>query len=118
MKLNIQLFGGRGASSGSTKKREGIRTSKKVTKKNEKTTSGSSSNFSNRKNLVNSINEQISVNLNKAATERQFAPRTGLNIDSRKLSKNEFSTLRSFTKRKNIRMESNGVNDYFIRFKK
>ena len=30
MKLNIQLFGGRGASSGSTKKSEGIRTSKKV----------------------------------------------------------------------------------------
>ena len=117
MKINIKLFGGRGARSGSTKKSEGIRTSKKVTKKN-KTTGGSSLNFSNRKNLVNSINEQISVDLNKAATGRQFAPRTGLNIDSRKLSKNEFSTLRSFTKRKNIKMESNGVNDYFIRFKK
>lgn len=117
MKLNIQLFGGRGASSSSAKKSEGIRTSKKVTKKN-KTTGGGSSNFSNRKNLVNSINEQISVNLNKAATERQFAPRTGLNIDSRKLSKNEFSTLRSFTAKKDIRMESNGVYDYFIRFKK
>lgn len=117
MKLNIQLFGGRGASSGSTKKSEGIRTSKKVTKKN-KATGGSSLNFSNRKNLVNSINEQISVNLNKAATERQFAPRTGLNIDSRKLSKNEFSTLKSFAERKDIKIESNGVNDYFIRFKK
>ena len=117
IKLDIQLFGGRGASSGSTKKSEGIRTSKKVTKKN-KATGGGSSNFSNRKNLVNSINEQINVNLNKAATERQFAPRRGLNIDSRKLSKNDLATLRTYANKQGIRIESNGVNDYFITYKK
>lgn len=50
--------------------------------------------------------------------ERQFAPRRGLNIDSRKLTQNEFNTVKSYLLKNNIRTESNGVYDYFITFEK
>lgn len=74
--------------------------------------------MNNRKNLVDSVKIQTDVDLEKAATERQFAPRRGLNIDSRELTKNEFNTVRSYLMKKNIRMESNGVYDYFITYEK
>ena len=113
MKLDIQLFGGRGASSSNK-----VKSSSKIrgtqTKEQEKTKAG---NFSNRKNTVNFVKEQIDVDLNKAATERQGSPRRGLNIDGRKLDRNEFATLRTFLNKKNIRFESNGVYDYFVWFK-
>lgn len=108
IKLNIQLFGGRGAASSTTKKgRNG-----------GKLTFGGGLNFSDRKNLVSSIKDQLNIDLNKAATSRQFAPEMGLNLDIRKLSKNEFATLKSYTNKKSIRFESNGVNEQFIWFKK
>ena len=74
--------------------------------------------FNNRKNLVSAVKEQIDVDLEKAATERQFAPRRGLNIDSRKLEKNEFSSLKTFLYKHKITMQENGVYDYFINYKK
>ena len=74
--------------------------------------------LNNKKNLVDYFRIQTNIDLEKAATERQFAPRRGLNIDSRKLNPNEFNTVKRILIDKNIRFESNGVNDYFITYEK
>ena len=74
--------------------------------------------MNNRKNLVATVKNQIDVDLDKAATERQFAPRRGLNIDSRKLNQNEFNSVKSFLNKNNIRFESNGVFEWFITYEK
>ena len=74
--------------------------------------------FNNRVNLVKYIKEQIDINLEKAITEEQFAPRRGLNIDSRKLTINEFNALKSILIKNKIRIESNGVYNYFITYQK
>lgn len=78
----------------------------------------SNNQLNNRKNLVSYIKEQIDVDLEKAITEKQFAPRKGLNIDSRKLTINEFNALKSILIKNKIRIESNGVYDYFITYQK
>ena len=72
--------------------------------------------LNNRKNLVDYIKWQLDIDLEKAITEKQFSPRKGLNIDSRKLSKNEFNSLKSKLLKEEIRIESNGVYDYFITY--
>lgn len=77
-----------------------------------------SKQLNNRKKLVDYILMQTNINLDDVATERQFAPRTGLNIDSRKLTKDELFTLKSIIIKKDMRIESNGVYDYFIYFEK
>lgn len=74
--------------------------------------------FNNRANLVKYIKEQININLEKAITENQFAPRRGLNIDSRKLTINEFNALKSILIKNKISIESNGAYDYFITYQK
>lgn len=74
--------------------------------------------LNNRKNLVEYFRIQADIDLEKAATERQFAPRRGLNIDSRKLDKNEFFELRTILNKKNIAINENGVYDYFITYEK
>ena len=74
--------------------------------------------LNNRKNIVDYFNIQTNIDLEKAVTERQFAPRRGLNIDSRKLNQNEFNTIKRILIEKNIRIESNGVYDYFITYEK
>lgn len=74
--------------------------------------------LNNRKNLVEYLKEQADIDLDEAATENQFAPRRGLNIDSRKLTQNELNTVKTIMIKKDIRMESNGVNDYFIYYEK
>lgn len=74
--------------------------------------------LNNRKNLVDYVKEQIDVDLDEAATENQFAPRRGLNIDSRKLTVNELNYVRTIMIKKDIRMESNGTYDYFIYYEK
>lgn len=74
--------------------------------------------LNNRKNLVDYFRIQTDIDLEKAATEKQFAPRRGLNIDSRKLDKNEFFTLRTQLNKKGISIQSNGVYDYFITYEK
>ena len=74
--------------------------------------------LNNRKNLVEYFRIQTDIDLEKAATERQFTPRRGLNIDSRKLDQNEFNTIKKIIIEKNMRMESNGVYDYFITYEK
>ena len=74
--------------------------------------------LNNRKNLVDYFKIQADIDLEKCATERQFAPRRGLNIDSRKLDKNEFFTLRTILNKKNIQINENGVYDYFITYEK
>ena len=52
--------------------------------------------LNNRKNLVDYVREQIDVDLEEAATENQFAPRRGLNIDSRKLTINELNSVKMY----------------------
>lgn len=79
---------------------------------------GKISTLNNRKNLVNYVKEQTNVDLEKAITEKQYRPRAGINIDSRKLTQNEFNTMKLFLIKKEVRIESNGVYDYFIWFKK
>lgn len=74
--------------------------------------------LNNRKNLVDYVREQIDVDLEEAATENQFAPRRGLNIDSRKLTINELNSVKTIMIKKDIRMESNGTYDYFIYYEK
>ena len=74
--------------------------------------------LNNRKNLVDYFRIQTNIDLEKAATERQFAPRRGLNIDSRKLDQNEFNTIKRILIEKNMSIQSNGVNDYFITYEK
>lgn len=130
MKLDIQLFGGRGASSSEGSRKRG--TGSGFLNENKETYEQyrervlentprpitSMTDFSNRSNMTYAIKERTEVDLKKAMTERQPRPRTGINIDSRKLSKNELNTLRLFANRNDIRMESNGTNQYFIWFKK
>ena len=72
----------------------------------------------NRENLNALIKEQINVDLDKAATERQSHPRRYLNIDSRKLSHNELNSLMYYANKNHINIESNGVYDYAITYKK
>lgn len=72
--------------------------------------------LNNRKNIVDYFRIQSDIDLEKAVTERQFAPRRGLNIDSRKLNQNEFNTIKRKLIEKNISIQSNGVNDYFITY--
>lgn len=74
--------------------------------------------LNNRKNLVDYVREQIDVDLEETATENQFAPRRGLNIDSRKLTINELNSVKTIMIKKDIRMESNGTYDYFIYYEK
>ena len=74
--------------------------------------------MNNRKNLIDKLKIQIDVDLEKSVTERQFAPRKGLNIDSRKLNQNEFSSVRSYLSKNNVRIESNGVFEWFITYQK
>lgn len=74
--------------------------------------------MNNRKNLVETLKIQVDVDLEKAATERQFAPRRGLNIDSRKLSQDEFNSVKSYLGKNNVNIQSNGVYDYFITYQK
>ena len=119
MKLNIQLFGGRGASSSNKELNHNKRLKKNAEKLVEKSNTKSNAiTFNNRQNLISSIQQQINVDLGKATTERQFAPRTGLNIDSKKLTKNEFFTLRTYLNKEGIQINENGVSDYFITYKK
>lgn len=74
--------------------------------------------LNNRKNLVEYFRIQTDIDLEKAATERQFAPRRGLNIDSRKLDQNEFNIVKKIIVEKGMSMQSNGVYDYFITYEK
>ena len=78
---------------------------------------GNNSQLNNRKNLVDYFKEQTNIDLEKTATEKQFAPRRGLNIDSRKLTVNELNTIKSILLKKDMRIESNGVHEYFITYK-
>ncbi len=74
--------------------------------------------LNNRKNLVEYVKQQIDIDLEEAATENQFAPRRGLNIDSSKMTINELNNVKNIMIKKNIRMESNGIKDYFIYYEK
>lgn len=78
----------------------------------------SGSNFSNRKNIVESFKKYLNIDLEKAITDNQFAPRTYLNFDSRKLNINEFNELKKYLKDKDVTMLENGAYDYAIRYKK
>ena len=89
---------------------------KEIENKEEK--QKTSKELNNRKNLVEYIKEQIDVDLEEAATEKQFAPRRGLNIDSRKLTVNELNSIKTIMIKKDIRIEANGVYDYFIYYEK
>ena len=130
IKLNIQLFGGRGASSSVGSRSRGNGSGflgqeretysqyvERVLENNPRPIT-SLTDFSNKNNMTYAIKERIEVDLKKAMTEKQPKPKTGINIDSRKLSINELNSLRLFANRNDIRMESNGTNQYFIWFKK
>lgn len=130
MKLDIQLFGGRGASSSEGSRKRGTGSGflnqggetyeqyKERVLENTKRPITAMTDFSNRDSITYAIKERIEVDLKKAITENQPRPRTGINIDSRKLSRNELNSLKLFANRNSIRMESNGTNDYFIWYKK
>ena len=128
MKFNIQLFGGRGASSSEGSRSRGTGSGflggetyeqyQQRVLENTPRPITSMTDFSNRSNMTYAIKERIEVDLKKAITENQPRPRTGINIDSRKLTRNELNDLRLFAERNNIRMESNGTNEYFIWYKK
>lgn len=74
----------------------------------------------NRESLTSYVKEQVNVDLNKAATEKQSHPRSYLNIDSRKLTENEMYNLRKALQSygHNINIESNGVYDYAITYER
>lgn len=74
--------------------------------------------LNNRKNLVEYVKQQIDIDLEEVATENQFAPRRGLNIDSSKMTINELNNVKNIMIKKDIRMESNGIKDYFIYYEK
>ena len=130
VKLNIQKFGGRGASSSEASKKRGTssgflnqekETYQQYTERvleNRPRPITSLADFSNKDNMTYAIKERIEVDLKKAMTENQPRPRTGINIDARKLSINELNSLRLFAQRNEIRMESNGTTQWFIWFKK
>lgn len=74
--------------------------------------------LNNKQNLVDYFKIQTNIDLEKAMTEKQFAPRKGLNIDSRKLDQNEMNTIKKIMYEKEMVMQSNGVYDYFIYYEK
>lgn len=74
--------------------------------------------LNNKQNLVDYFKIQTNIDLEKAITEKQFAPRKGLNIDSRKLDQNEMNTIKEIMYKKEMVMQSNGVYDYFIYYEK
>lgn len=74
--------------------------------------------LNNKQNLVDYFRIQTDIDLEKAITEKQFAPRKGLNIDSRKLDQNEMNTIKKIMYEKEMIMQSNGVYDYFIYYEK
>ena len=87
---------------------------KEINKNHVKT----SSVLNNRKNLVNYVKQQTDIDLEEAATKNQFAPRRGLNIDSSKMTINELNDVKRIMIKKDIRIESNGIKDYFIYYEK
>ena len=74
--------------------------------------------LNNKQNLVDYFKIQTDIDLEKAITEKQFAPRKGLNIDSRKLDQNEMNIIKKTIYEKEMVMQSNGVYDYFIYYEK
>lgn len=76
--------------------------------------------ISNRKELTTFVKNQINLDLDTIATERQSRPRSFLNIDSRKLSPSDFNNLKGVLQKygHNISVESNGVYDYAISYEK
>ncbi len=98
----------------SAMKESGKFSNKQIEDKKDKTPSI----LNNRKNLVEYVKQQIDIDLEKVATENQFAPRRGLNIDSSKMTINELNNVKDIMIKKDIRMESNGIKDYFIYYEK
>lgn len=76
--------------------------------------------ITNRKELTDYVKEQINVNLDELATERQTHPRSYLNIDTRNLNPSEINQLKNVLKNygHNIQMLENGVYDYAITYKR
>ncbi len=98
----------------SAMKESGKFSNKQIEDKKDKTPSI----LNNRKNLVEYVKQQIDIDLEEVATENQFAPRRGLNIDSSKMTINELNNVKDIMIKKDIRMESNGIKDYFIYYEK
>ena len=77
--------------------------------------------LNNKNNLIDFVKQQTKIDLNKAIDEDRFSTksRTYLDIDSRKLSINEFNTIRRLLQYdKGLRFESNGAYNYAIYYKK
>ena len=98
----------------SAMKESGKFSNKQIEDKKDKTPSI----LNNRKNLVEYVKQQIDIDLEEVLTENQFAPRRGLNIDSSKMTINELNNVKDIMIKKDIRMESNGIKDYFIYYEK
>lgn len=71
--------------------------------------------LNNRKNLVEYVKQQIDIDLEEAATENQFAPRRGLNIDSSKMTINELNNVKNIMIKKDIREKINLYNSFIVR---
>lgn len=80
----------------------------------------SSNKITNRKELTNYVKEQINLDIESLATEKQTHPRSYLNIDTRNLSPSQIIQLKNVLKNygHNLTMESNGVYDYAISYEK
>lgn len=76
--------------------------------------------ITNRKQLTSYVKEQINMDLESMATERQSHPRSYLNIDTRNLTPSEFNQLKNVLKDygHDLRIESNGVHDYAITYER
>lgn len=77
--------------------------------------------LSNKNDVINFVKKQVNVDLGKAIDENRFSSRsrTYLDIDSSKLSINEFNEVRRLLQyQKGLRFESNGAKNYAIYYQK
>ena len=77
--------------------------------------------LSNKNDVINFVKKQVNVDLSKAIDENRFSSRsrTYLDIDSRKLSINEFNTIRKLLQYdKGLRFVDNGAYNYAIYYQK
>ena len=116
-------MGGRGASSSATTntKTKSLFNNSNREQRPDVRVRASNVQLNNKKSVIDFVKQQTEIDLNKAVDEDRFSTksRTYLDIDSRKLSTNEFNTIRKLLQYdKGLRFESNGAYNYAIYYKK
>lgn len=77
--------------------------------------------LNNKQDVIDYVKQQLKIDLNKAVDEDRFSTksRAYLDIDSRKLNRNDFNSVRKLLQYdKGLRFEENGAYNYAIYYEK